>query len=194
MRLMSLTAGSIGTSIATMKKFPPLLLLAFVMLPVDGFSQKASQSTLYDVCGDPRVKCVTSGSFGEADLPFKITGEPEWMGEYRSKPFYAVIVQSRKAIEGGGPASRDCGGQFTSGERRKLQALFPANRVFSSAFGCYYFEHSYTNVNAAYNFLAVYGGETEAAAKTILRQIQGTKKYPGANIRRMQAVFCNLCH
>jgi len=134
------------------------------------------------------------GESGEGVLPIMIPGELEWMGEYKSKPFYAVIVQSRKVIEGGGPADNDCGGQFTTAERSRLQALFPSNRVFSSAFGCYYFEHSYMNVNAKFNFLAVYGGETEAAAQNVLKTIKATGKYPGANFRKMQAVFCNACH
>jgi hypothetical protein len=170
------------------------LYFSFLLLILSFASNAQDVQTNGAICGDPRVRCVTSGKFGDADLPFKIAGELKWMGEYRSKSFYAVIVQSRKAIEGSGPAANDCGGQFTANERRRLQAVFPANRVFSSAFGCYDFEHSYTNVNVAYNFLAVYGGETEAQAKQVLNKVKGSGKYPGANIRRMQAVFCNACH
>ena len=38
---------------------------------------------------------------------------------------------------------------FQSSERQNAQTLFPNNRVFSTAFGCYHFEHSYTNVCTA---------------------------------------------
>lgn len=166
-------------------------MLVLAVLP-SAYAQKASQSRLYDVCGDTNRACQTSGSFRDEDMPMRITGELEWFGEYKSKPFYAVIVQSRKAIEGGGPADNDCGGQFSAAERSKLQKIVPSNRVFSSWFGCYHFDMSYTNVNHAYNFLAVYGGESEAAARTVLKTLKN--QYPGANIRKMQAVFCNGCH
>ena len=155
-------------------------------------AQSASQKRLYDVCGDPSVSCQTSGGFGEEDLPIKVSGELEWMGEYKSKAFYAVILQSRPVIEQKNPAEDECGGQFTASERQNAQALFPRNRVFSTAFGCYHFEHSYTNVNYKFNFLAVYGGLTEAAANVI--RAKALKSYPGANIRKMQAILCNICH
>lgn len=171
-----------------------LSLILFLLFPLTGYAQTASKKQLYDVCGNPKLQCKTSGGFGDSDLPFKVTGKLEWMGEYKSKSFYAVIVQSRKAIEGGGPADHDCGGQFTASERSRLQALFPSNRVFSSAFGCYDFEHSYTNVNAEFNFLAIYGGETQAAANIMLKAIKATGKYSGVNIRKMQAVLCHICH
>ena len=154
--------------------------------------KKASQKTLYDICGDPTATCRTSGGFGEEDLPIKVSGELEWMGEYKSKAFYAVILQSRAVKEQTNPVDDECGGQFTSSERQNAQALFPNNRVFSTAFGCYHFEHSYTNVNAKFNFLAVYGGATEAAANAV--RAKALKSYPGANIRNMQAILCNVCH
>lgn len=175
-----------------MKLFQYCSLIIF-FIPASSYAQSASQSQLYDVCGNPKLECKTSGGFDDADLPIKVTGKLEWMGEYKSKAFYAVIVQSRKVIAVSGP-EEECGGQFTPAERSRLQSSFPSNRVFSSAFGCYYFEHSYTNVNTGFNFLAVYGGETEAAARTVLKAIKSTGKYPGANLRRMQAVLCNACH
>lgn len=169
-----------------------VIVLAFC-LPV--VAQKASQSRLYDVCGDPSVSCGTSGSFGAEDLPIKITGELEWMGEYKSKVFYAVIVQSRKVIPTQDIANEGdtCSGQFSASERSDLQEMFPSNRVFSSSFGCYHFEHLYTNVNDKFNFLAVYAKDN-TNARMILKKVRASGKYPGANVRRMQAILCNVCH
>ena len=113
-------------------------------------------------------------------------------GRVQIEAFYAVILQSRPVIEQTNPAEDECGGQFTSSERQNAQALFAKNRVFSTAFGCYHFEHSYTNVNYKFNFLAVYGGATESAANAV--RAKALKSYPGANIRKMQAILCNICH
>lgn len=173
-----------------------LLISLFLLTTAANFAQKASQSRQYELCGDPHSDCQTAHNFG-AGLPLIIPGELEWMGQYKSQPFYAVIVQSRKVIFESNSHNdnyRDCGGQFTDNERSSLQRLFPSNRVFSSEFGCYYFQHSYTNVKTDYNFLAVYGGKTKVAAEAVLKTVRATGKYPGANIRQMQAVLCNGCH
>lgn len=171
------------------------VLAASPMVETQG-QRKASQKALYDVCGNPGLACKTSGGFGEEDLPIKISGELDWMGEYKSKPFFAIILQSRKVIRKSHPAEDDyvCAGQFSAGERANVQKHFPDNRVFSSAFGCYHFEHLYTNVNQDYNFLAVYGGTTRAAATVVLKQVKALREFPDANIRRIQAVLCNICH
>ena len=155
----------------------------------------ASQKKLYDVCGDPKLACTARG-FPDEALPIKINGQTEHFGEYKSKPFYAVIVQSRRVVRRSHPAENDyyCGGQFTASERSELQSLFPNNRVFSSEFGCYTFYHLYTNVNQDFNFLAVYGGASQREASKVLKAVKASGRYAGANIRRMQAVLCQGCH
>jgi hypothetical protein len=46
---------------------------------------------------------------------------------------------------------------------------------------------SYTNVNDKFGFLAVYAGPTMKEAKARLAEVKGTGRFPGANIRKMQA-------
>jgi hypothetical protein len=84
-------------------------LLIILFIAASSYAQTASQSQLYDVCGNPKLECKTSGGSDDADLPIKVTGKLEWMGEYKSKAFYAVIVQSRKVIAASGPED-ECGG------------------------------------------------------------------------------------
>lgn len=157
----------------------------------------ASQKRLYQVCGNPKSKCDAPDLYDDAaELPIQIPGNLKWFGRYKSKPFYAVIVSSRKVIPEGHPAdedAQDCGGDFSRDERDVLQNLFPNNKVFSTAFGCYYGQHEYTNVNYDYNFMAIYAG-TRAEARTLLTRITKLKTYPGSNIRKMQAILCYGCH
>ena len=49
----------------------------------------------------------------------------------------------------------------------------------------------YNNINAEYNFLAVYAGETSGEAKQVLRQVKATGSFNDANIRKMQVVVDN---
>lgn len=150
----------------------------------------------YEVCGNPQLQCKTSFKFQTNDFPFKVTGELEWFGTYKSKEFYAVILQSRKAVPDpdGLAGAKQCSGHFTESERRKAQSLFPNNKVFASQFGCDHFQIEYTNVKTDYNFLAVYAGETQKEADELLEKVKASGKFVGANVRKMQVVLCNGCH
>jgi len=156
----------------------------------------AVRTQAYQVCGNPSERCRTSFKFEPYDLPFKLTGELKWFGEYKSEGFYAVVLGSRKAIPDpdGLAGYKQCSGHFAESERLGVQALFPANKVFASTFGCDYFQVSYTNVNADYNFMAIYAGRNEADANLVLKKAKTTGRFAGANLRRMQVVLCNGCH
>lgn len=100
--------------------------------------------------------------------------------EFRSEPFYAIILKTV-------PACR-----VTEEERLAVQALLPGQKVFSTRFGCDDSPEeniTYTNVNAKVGFLAVYAGTTPAQAGQLLAKVKTTGRFPGANIRRMQVVL-----
>jgi hypothetical protein len=80
----------------------------------------------------------------------------------------------------------------TEAERLQAQAQFPASKVFSMRFNCdddVEENVSYTNVNDKFGFLAVYAGRTLKEAKARLEQVKAAGRFPGANIRKMQARF-----
>ena len=129
------------------------------------------------VCPDPAHPC---GDFEPNELSFKIRKKFNFdRREDRSTPFYAVILKSGEL----------CG--ISEQERLKVQALFPANEVFVHRYFCNDFADNvtYTNINKKYGFIAVYAGETPAAAQKFLKQVLATGQFLNANIRRMQVVL-----
>ncbi|HXJ07874.1 MAG TPA: hypothetical protein VNH12_00070 [Burkholderiales bacterium] len=48
---------------------------------------------------------------------------------------------------------------------------------------------TYSNVNPKVRFLAVYAAQDRAAAEAFLAEVKASGRFPGANLRRMQAVF-----
>ena len=151
--------------------------------------QYASQKRLYDVCGNPRLRCNTSGDFRPEDLPIRIPGELELFGTYKSKPFFAIILESRDLES----VDERCATRFTDDDRNNAQKLFADNKVFLSADGCPNFEHAYVSEGPGFYFMAIYAGSTEIQAKALLKKMAGTKKFPSATIRKMQADLCNAC-
>lgn len=99
--------------------------------------------------------------------------------EFRSAPFYAVILKTAE------PCS------LKQAELNEIQKLFPANKVFAPMSGCDDDEDtiSYTNVNPKVHFVAVYAGDTLEQAQGFLAAVKQTGRFPGANLRRMQAVL-----
>lgn len=131
------------------------------------------------ICFDPTVKCKTSVIFEPNDLPFQMTPDSVIV---ETEFFYAVILKSMKV------ADNDCERFTPEAERLQVQALFPRRKVFSSRCadpGSLY----YTNVDPNTRFMAVYAGASKAEAARILAQVKASGKFPGANLRRMQAGF-----
>jgi len=129
------------------------------------------------VCADPARPCP---GFKPHDLSFPLPRDGVARAEVRSAPFYAVILVS-------GPRCR-----IAERERLDAQALFPESKVFSARFGCDDDPEnnvSYTNVDPKAGFLAVHAGADRAAAQAMLERVKATGRFPGANIRQMQAVF-----
>jgi hypothetical protein len=97
--------------------------------------------------------------------------------------FYAVILASVRFRD------EECNTAFIpEAQRLEAQALFPDRKVFSSRCG----EPGtvfYSNTSPNTNFMAVYGGRTQAEAAQMLSTVKATGKFPGAYTRRMYIGF-----
>jgi hypothetical protein len=128
------------------------------------------------VCPDPARPCP---GFKAHDLSFARPADGVAKAEERSQPFFAVIVVSAARCS------------IPDAERVRIQALFPARKVFSARFECdgdVENNVKYTNVAGNAAFVAVHAGATRAEAEAVLAQAKA-KGFAGANVRRMQAVF-----
>lgn len=123
-------------------------------------------------------------AFKPHELCFATPKDEIARAEFQSEPFFAIILKSAQ------PCS------ITEKERLETQALFPRNKVFSNRFQCG--EETEENIgytNIARNvpdklgFLAVYAGKTLSDAAKTLLEVQNTNRFPGANVRKMQAIL-----
>ncbi len=116
------------------------------------------------------------------ELGFGLPQDGVARAEFRSEPFYAVILKSAKRCK------------ILEAERLEAQKLFSKNKVFMDRFACDD-EHgaeefmSYDNVNKDFSFLAVHAGGTHDDAKALFDKMKLDEKFPGANIRKMRAVL-----
>ena len=127
------------------------------------------------VCADPNRPCP---GFNDNELSFGIAQPFKFdRARDRSLPFYAVILKS-------GPL---CG--IPAADRLQAQKQFPSAKVFVHRYFCDDFDDNvtYTNINEKSGFVAVYAGETEAAARKVLAQAR-TAGYADANLRRMEVI------
>jgi hypothetical protein len=117
--------------------------------------------------------------FKPHQLPFVTPKDGVAREQYRSLPFYAVILKS----------ALPCAA--AQKERAEIQQLFPANKVFAQLVDCGDDEDTirYTNVKNDLGFIAVYGGDTPEQAQAVLAKAKETGRFPGVNLRRMQAVL-----
>jgi hypothetical protein len=131
------------------------------------------------ICGNPNVTCTTSLTFEPYALPFQMTQSSVI---YDTDLFYAVILKSVST------ANNNCDNYVPEQERLAAQILFPNQKVFASRCAVPG-EVSYSNTNPNTNFMAVYAGTTLADANRMLATVLATRKFSGANIRRMRAVI-----
>ncbi|HSU13897.1 hypothetical protein [Longimicrobium sp.] len=161
-----------------MKRTLAISIAAVALLAVasGADAQRAGQ-----VCADPARPCARG--FRPNELPFVLPRDSVARAEFRSEPFYAVILRS-------GPRC-----SIAERERVAAQALFPGRKVFSQRFECDVDQSAddeesgitYTSVAERTAFLAVYAGATREQALRVLASARG--RFPGANLRRMQAVL-----
>jgi len=124
---------------------------------------------------DPKKACQ---GFKPHELCFERPTDGVAREEYLSEPFYAVILKTTEPCI------------VTEKERLQAQSLFPRSKVFSLRFQCdekIEENITYTNVDIKFGFLAVHAGTTLEEAKKRLAEVIATGRFPGANIRKMQA-------
>jgi hypothetical protein len=128
-------------------------------------------------CADPARPCP---GFRAHDLSFPLPRDGIARPEVRSASFYAVILKSGARC------------RIPESERLEAQRLLPESKVFNARFGCDEDAGNnvtYTNVDPKAGFLAVHAGADRAAGEAMLARVKSLGRYPGANLRRMQAVF-----
>lgn len=143
------------------------------------FAQRRKPVKHLSVCGNPNISCPSALTFEPYALPFRM---PQSSVIYDTEFFYAVVLKSVST------ANNNCDNYIPEPERLAAQILFPNNKVFASRCaepG----EVSYTNTSSSANLMAVYAGPALADANRMLATVQATRKFPGANIRRMRAVI-----
>lgn len=127
------------------------------------------------VCADPDRPCP---GFKANELSFRIATPFKFdRGRDKSQPFYAVILKSAPICS------------LADAERVRAQKVFPRAKVFLHRYFCEDFgdKVTYSNVNAKSGFVAVYAGDTAAAAEASLA-VAKASGYPDANIRRMEVI------
>jgi|GEM_PF-2444245 hypothetical protein len=143
-----------------------------------------------EICAAPSAPCISPYKFRDNDLSFHLPQQLVWQNNYYSTPFYAVILKSHPAVADHGPDTANCGqGVIPENERQRIQTLFPAKKVFASTFGCYMTPVAYLNTNDAYNFVAVYAGQSVTEAQSLLAEVRVLGQFQGANVRKMQVVL-----
>jgi hypothetical protein len=141
------------------------------------------------VCPDPQKPCKTKDKeFAEWELSFRLPAKIKPNTNYRSAPFYAVIL--KKYEEGCSELDEN---PAVEPERVQIQKQYPARKVFA--------EYSCPNMDATgYDFagktnkqneslymdyIAVYAGETPEEADRLLGEVKA--EFPNALIKRMTA-------
>ena len=150
-------------------------MIAFAFLLMTAAAAAGSQGKVQPDPTDPKKACR---GFKPHELCFEKPRDGVARVEYLSEPFYAVILKTTEPC------------MITEEERLQTQALFPRSKVFSMRFQCndnIEENITYTNVDAKFGFLAVYAGTTVEEAKKRLAEVNATGRFPGANIRKMQA-------
>lgn len=128
------------------------------------------------VCPNPESPC---DGFKSNELSFTIAAPFTFdRGRDKSTPFYAVILKSAPLCS------------ISEAERQRAQMLFPRQKAFVHQYFCQDFgdKVTYSNINEKVGFLAVYAGETEADAKAVLLQAKASKRFPDANLRKMEVI------
>jgi hypothetical protein len=149
-----------------------ILVILALLLPA-----AASADTQGKVHPEPAAACQ---DFKPHHLCFDVPRDGVARAEYFSEPFYAIILETTERCS------------FSEKKRLEVQALFPLAKVFAESFNCNDDPEEfirYTNVNSRVGFLAVYAGATLKQANKRLAEVKATGKFPGANIRKMQAVI-----
>lgn len=154
----------------------------------------SKQTKTNSVCPEPDKPCHHSDrEFENWELSFRLPKKLVANKEYKSVPFYAVIL--KKIDEGCNTDGMDFDTKIED-ERIEIQKNFPSLKVFA--------EYSCPNLDAVgYDFegkldksgemvlytdyIAVYAGGSEEEGKNLLETIR--RDYPKAELKKMTAVY-----
>jgi hypothetical protein len=156
-----------------MKMSRTMTAFAFFLMTAAAFADSQGK-----VQSDPTAPKKACQGFKPHELCFEKPRDGLARTEYLSEPFYAVILKTTEPCT------------VAEEERLQARALFPRSKVFSMRFQCddnIEENITYTNVDAKFGFLAVHAGTTLEEAKKRLAEVNATGRFPGANIRKMQA-------
>ncbi|MEP6848397.1 MAG: hypothetical protein ABI999_06045 [Acidobacteriota bacterium] len=145
-----------------------------------------------EVCPDPAAPCRNAaGPFADHDLPFHMPTKLKPNVDYKSAPFYAILLKTYDEIE--------CNDEDISTsvekERVRLQSAFPGHKVFAS-YDCpnmdalsYAFpgQQDSSGKLLITTFIAVYAGKTEAEAEVFLAQTKAN--FANAQLKRMTVSY-----
>jgi hypothetical protein len=153
----------------------------------------ASKSRGFEVCPDPKTPCHSrTRRFAAYELPFRLPVSLKPKQEYKSEPFYGVIIKTYE--------SEDCDADDHTAsierERIAVQKTYPRRKVFAS--------YSCPNMDAlSYDFpglmdasrervlintfIAVYAGRTSQEAEEFLVYLQTI--YPQAMLKGMTVSY-----
>lgn len=157
------------------------LMLALLTVPIylalvsDGLADDKLTGQIHDYPSDDAGSALKLHQ-----LSFELPSDQVARADFKSEEFYAIILKSAARCS------------LKNEERMEIQGMFPNNKVFMDLFGCDEYEEesiTYTNTNPDYAFIAVFGGKSLEQAKQLFDQNNLAKKFPGANIRKMQAVL-----
>ena len=129
------------------------------------------------VLADP---AIARTGFKPYELAFELPTDGVARAEFRSEPFYAVILETF-------PPCFD-----TEAARARVQAMYPRNKVFATRFGCQDGEPEridYTNVAPNRGFMAIFAGKSKQEADAFFEGVKKEGRFRGANLRKMQAVL-----
>ncbi len=163
-----------------------LMLILIVLLFVSVEAQ-----TGLAVCSNPRSPCQHKDKqFAPYELSFRLPARIRQNYDYKSVAFYAVVLKTYKDFEAGGDGCD--GGEFSTAieaERVQAQKLFPNQKAFAAYqcpdMGAVLYKSGGKDLNDT--FLAIYGGATQAEADLVLAKARA--RYPGATVKRMQAIY-----
>lgn len=166
----------------------PILMLFYVA--VSGVSAQEQQNR---ICPDPDSPCTSPDvKFKPHQISFKVIRKTnkETGSLAVSASFYAVMLQSM-ASDHSNPEPK-CSSHVSENERLKAQKLFPVHKVFASRYDCgeeasffLYIDESRHDYDTEHNFMAVCAGETKAQALEMLKRVQKSGRFPGANLRKL---------
>jgi hypothetical protein len=164
-----------------------LVLAAFLLF----VSINVKGQTGLAICSNPKTPCQhRDKEFAPYELSFRLPGRLRQNYDYKSVPFYAVVLKTYKDFEAGGDGCD--GGEFSTAiedERKKAQKLFPDQKAFASYqcpdMGAVLYKSGTRDLNDT--FMAVYGGTTITEAQGVLAKAKAN--YPAASLKRMVAIY-----